>query len=72
MTVASTLLLFPLKLYRWCASPLLGCNCRFIPSCSDYCETALARHGALKGGALTLKRLARCHPFGGCGADPVP
>lgn len=66
------LLLLPLKLYKLLLSPLLGCNCRFLPSCADYAQEAIARHGALKGGGLTLKRLLRCHPFGAHGMDAVP
>lgn len=46
--------------------------CRFSPSCSSYAVEALTRHGALRGSWLTVRRLARCHPFGGFGADPVP
>lgn len=58
--------------YRWLISPLLGPRCRYLPTCSEYALTALARHGALAGGWLTLKRLGRCHPWGGSGYDPVP
>ena len=53
-------------------SRLLPPSCRYIPSCSAYAVTALARYGALKGGWLAAKRLGRCHPWGGCGHDPVP
>ena len=58
--------------YRQWISPLLGPRCRFIPSCSAYGLEAVARHGALRGSWLTLKRLLRCHPFTPCGCDPVP
>lgn len=58
--------------YRHAISPLLGANCRFQPSCSEYADLALRRFGAFKGGWLTLKRLSRCHPWGGSGLDPVP
>ena len=59
-------------LYRWTLSPLLGPRCRFAPSCSEYALEALARHGALAGSWLALRRLLRCHPWGGSGFDPVP
>jgi len=60
------------KLYYYLLSPWLGNRCRFVPSCSEYAQQALSRHGALKGLWLTLRRLARCHPWGGHGQDPVP
>jgi putative membrane protein insertion efficiency factor len=60
------------SLYRLGVSPLLGCRCRFAPSCSHYAEEALACHGLLRGGLLALRRLLRCHPWGGEGFDPVP
>ena len=47
-------------------------GCRFTPSCSQFAMTAVATHGALAGGALAVKRICRCHPWGGCGHDPVP
>jgi putative membrane protein insertion efficiency factor len=59
-------------LYRWTLSPLLGPCCRFAPSCSQYALDALTEHGALSGGWLTVRRLLRCHPWGGSGFDPVP
>ena len=58
--------------YRYLISPLLGSNCRFEPSCSAYAVEAFERHGALRGGLLTVKRMGRCHPWGGHGYDPVP
>lgn len=58
--------------YRYTLSPMLGVNCRFAPSCSEYAAEAIATHGALRGGALAARRLCRCHPFGGSGYDPVP
>jgi putative membrane protein insertion efficiency factor len=59
-------------LYRYAISPLLGANCRFQPSCSSYALEALQRYGGFKGGWLMLKRISRCHPWGGSGYDPVP
>jgi hypothetical protein len=59
-------------LYRKGVSPLLGANCRFEPSCSAYAEQALRQYGGFKGGWLALKRISRCHPWGGSGYDPLP
>jgi putative membrane protein insertion efficiency factor len=59
-------------LYRHTVSVLIGRQCRFLPTCSDYADEALRRHGAWRGGWLALKRIARCHPWGGSGFDPVP
>jgi putative membrane protein insertion efficiency factor len=58
--------------YQLVARPLLPASCRFTPGCSDYAREALARHGAVRGGWLALRRLCRCHPWGGFGYDPVP
>lgn len=65
-------LLLMLRIYRLMVSPLLGTACRFEPSCSHYSMQALARHGLMRGGWLGLRRLCRCHPWGGKGIDPVP
>lgn len=62
----------PIHAYRLFVSPLLGPACRFAPSCSAYALEAIRRHGPLAGGLLALRRLARCHPWGGDGYDPVP
>jgi putative membrane protein insertion efficiency factor len=59
-------------LYSKAISPLIGAHCRFQPTCSAYAREALCTHGAFRGGWLTLRRLARCHPWGGAGYDPVP
>lgn len=61
-----------IKLYQWVISPLLGPKCRFTPTCSQYAIEALKKYGPLKGGWLTLRRISRCHPWGGHGVDPVP
>lgn len=58
--------------YQLLLSPLLGNNCRFQPTCSQYCIEAIERHGVLRGGWLALRRIGRCHPWGGSGYDPVP
>jgi putative membrane protein insertion efficiency factor len=61
-----------LKFYKYFISPLLGNNCRFYPSCSNYALEALQVYGVVIGSYLTLKRLLRCHPFHEGGIDPVP
>ncbi|MDZ4829144.1 MAG: membrane protein insertion efficiency factor YidD [Phycisphaerae bacterium] len=58
--------------YQRTLGPLLGGHCRFNPSCSFYGLEALRRHGALRGSWLTVRRVVRCHPWGGHGHDPVP
>jgi len=60
------------KIYQLVISPWLGPKCRFNPSCSHYAIEAFNKHGVFKGFWLTLKRIARCHPWGGSGYDPVP
>ena len=66
------LLVFLVRGYQWCVSPLLGPRCRFTPTCSQYAVEALQTHGAVKGMWLTLRRLLRCHPMHPGGHDPVP
>ena len=61
-----------IRCYQLSVSPLLLPSCRYLPSCSDYAVEAIGRHGALVGLGLALRRLARCHPWGGSGYDPVP
>ncbi|HYM33704.1 MAG TPA: membrane protein insertion efficiency factor YidD [Candidatus Cybelea sp.] len=61
-----------IRLYQLLLSPYLGGQCRYLPTCSDYAMEALDVHGAWRGSWLTLGRLARCHPAGGSGLDPVP
>ena len=60
------------KVYRVAISPWLGPSCRFQPTCSAYAIEALETHGAWRGSLLTVRRLSRCHPWGGSGYDPVP
>jgi hypothetical protein len=61
-----------LAAYRYALSPMLGRNCRFHPSCSEYAQEALERHGALRGLWLALRRVGRCQPWHPGGYDPVP
>ena len=58
--------------YRYGLSPILGAHCRYEPSCSAYAQDAIGVHGPLVGSWLAIKRLSRCHPWGGAGYDPVP
>ena len=67
-----TLLIRCVQAYRLLLSPWLGSACRFEPTCSAYALEALKRHGAARGGYLTLRRLVRCHPWCVGGHDPVP
>lgn len=61
-----------IHLYRIAVSPFLAPRCRFLPTCSDYALEAIERHGALSGGWLAVRRIARCHPFHPGGIDEVP
>lgn len=61
-----------IRLYQLAISPFLGSCCRFFPTCSEYAMERIQKHGALKGSWLTLKRLAKCHPFHSGGSDPAP
>lgn len=64
--------IFFIRLYQVVISPWLPSTCRYTPTCSQYGLEAIKKHGALKGGWLTLKRIMSCHPWGGHGFDPVP
>lgn len=66
------LLILLVRGWQYGPSLVLPPSCRFFPSCSAYAIEALTRYGAVKGGWLTARRLVRCHPWGGCGCDPVP
>ena len=66
------LFLWPIYFYKYCISPLTPPSCRITPTCSEYAVEAIKKYGPLRGGWLALKRLARCHPWGGSGYDPVP
>ncbi|MFZ5512361.1 MAG: membrane protein insertion efficiency factor YidD [Pseudomonadota bacterium] len=66
------ILITALRAYQYAISPLLGRNCRFFPSCSEYAVEAVAKHGGGKGAWLAVKRVCRCHPWHPGGFDPVP
>lgn len=68
----ATVLRAVLRVYQLVVSPLIGPACRFHPSCSEYAHEAIAVHGPGRGAWLAVRRLARCHPLGGSGIDPVP
>jgi putative membrane protein insertion efficiency factor len=72
MTPLAHVLAVPVRAYRLVLSPWVGHSCRFQPTCSAYALEALGRHGALRGGWLTARRVCRCHPWGASGFDPVP
>ena len=61
-----------IRFYQVVISPWLGPKCRYTPTCSHYAVEALKKHGPVKGFWLALKRISRCHPWGGSGYDPVP
>lgn len=79
MNLARCILVGTLRCYRLIVSPIfnvvftpMGFGCRFHPTCSQYALEAVQRHGARRGSMLAVKRVCRCHPWGGCGCDPVP
>lgn len=71
-SLPAALLVVLVRAYQRVISPLLPPSCRFYPSCSAYAVTALTRHGAVRGGWLTVRRLTRCHPWNAGGVDHVP
>lgn len=62
----------PIIFYQYGISPFLPASCRFTPTCSEYAKQAIMKHGVLKGTKLAAKRIAKCHPWGDSGHDPVP
>ena len=68
----SRVMIFLIQGYQVALRPVFGGHCRFETSCSRYGIDAIQKHGAFKGGWLTLRRILRCQPWGGCGYDPVP
>lgn len=71
-TFARRIATLPVLAYRYLISPFTPASCRYSPSCSAYALEALTAHGVRRGGWMSLRRLARCHPWGGSGYDPVP
>ena len=70
------IVIFPLilfiKVYQLFISPIIGQNCRYLPTCSEYTAGCLKKYGIIKGAFLSLKRISKCHPWGNYGYDPVP
>jgi putative membrane protein insertion efficiency factor len=64
--------LLPVYFYKFCISPWTPPSCRYSPTCSEYALRAIKKYGAFKGSWLAMKRISRCHPWGGHGYDPVP
>ena len=65
-------LIFIIKIYQFIFSPLIGKNCRYLPTCSEYAIESLKLHGLLRGSFFAIRRILKCHPFGGHGFDPIP
>ena len=70
--VIKWILILPIRFYQLSISPMLPKSCRFEPTCSAYAVEAIRRHGPVKGLWLAVRRILRCHPWGGSGYDPVP
>jgi putative membrane protein insertion efficiency factor len=68
----TTLLVFPIRIYKTLISPMLPPSCRFYPTCSTYTMEAIQKHGPFRGSWLGVKRISRCHPWNDGGYDPVP
>mgnify|MGYP001169038657 CR=1 FL=1 len=66
------ILIYLIKFYQITISPILGQNCRYSPTCSNYCIECFKKHGTKQAISLGFKRILSCHPFGGSGYDPVP
>ena len=66
-----TMIILIIRFYQILISPLLGSNCRFLPTCSEYAIESLKTHGLIKGTLISLKRISSCHPFGKKGFDPI-
>ena len=70
--LVSSIFIYLIIFYKKAVSPHLSASCRYTPTCSEYGLQAIRKYGIAKGGWLTLKRIGRCHPWGGHGHDPVP
>ena len=68
----SSVILFFIYIYQKIVSPMIPARCRYTPTCSQYSKDSILKHGPFRGMALTLKRILKCHPWGGSGYDPVP
>ena len=66
------LFIFFIKIYQIILSPILGKNCRFNPTCSNYCKDAILVYGLKNGLTLSIRRISKCHPWGEMGEDPLP
>ena len=71
MNVLTIIIIYFIEFYRFSISPLIGSNCRFTPTCSDYAIQSLQEKGLIRGLFFSLKRLLKCHPWGGSGFDPI-
>jgi len=63
--------IFIIKIYQFIISPLIGQNCRYLPTCSEYAVESLKMHGLFRGSLIAIRRIFKCHPFGGHGFDPI-
>lgn len=70
--IMTRIMIWPILIYRYVISPFTPPACRYLPSCSEYAAQAIGLHGACAGSWLALKRILRCHPWGGSGIDNVP
>ncbi|HXP03279.1 MAG TPA: membrane protein insertion efficiency factor YidD [Stellaceae bacterium] len=71
-TIVAIVLRVAIRAWQLLLAPVLPPSCRYLPSCSHYADEAIAQHGPARGSWLTLRRVCRCHPWGGAGYDPVP
>jgi len=76
LLMLNKIIIFPfvllIRVYQLIISPMLGSNCRFIPTCSEYAMESLKEYGLIKGIFLSIKRIGKCHPWGSHGYDPIP
>ena len=70
--IITNLIIVIIKFYQFFISPILGQNCRYLPTCSEYSIQSIKKFGFFKGTFLSLKRISKCHPWGNHGYDPVP